>query len=59
MPEPDYAKIAYEAWAAHHGGQHRNQVAIVPWDSQPQDMKDAWHAAIDAAFNAHIPGDAP
>ena len=59
MAEPNYARIAFEAWCAHHKGKHLNEEVIVHWESQPQEIKDAWEAAIDAAFNALIPGDAP
>lgn len=59
MPEPDYARIAYEAWCAHHLGTHLHGQLMLPWESQPQAIKDAWQAAIDAAFTAQIPGDAP
>jgi hypothetical protein len=55
MPEPDYARIAFEAWCASHRGTHLNQQVIVSWESQPQAVKGAWQAAIDAAFNAQIP----
>jgi hypothetical protein len=64
MLESDYARIAYEAYAAHqpwHASPDgtRGRAVLVPWELLPQREKDAWEAAIDAAFNAQIPGDAP
>ena len=60
MPaEPDYARIAYEAWCAHHLGTHLNGDLILPWESQPQAIKDAWKAAVGAAFQALRPDEAP
>ena len=58
MPEPDYARIAYEAYVAFHA---RCGVQMVPasWDDVPTYEHQAWCAAIDAAFNAQRPGDIP
>jgi hypothetical protein len=56
---PDYARIAYDAWAAAHHWQHLNTQVIVPFDSQPQAIKDAWAAAADAVLHAPRPEDAP
>jgi hypothetical protein len=58
MPEPQYARIAYEAYVAFHA---RVGTRVVPaaWQDVPFDEQQAWEAAIDAAFNAQIPGDAP
>jgi hypothetical protein len=59
MPEPDYPRIAYEAWAAYQGWKDGDFDDILTWGRLEQPLKDAWEAAIDAAFNAQIPGDAP
>jgi hypothetical protein len=58
MPEPDYPRIAYEAWGRALGW-ILYDVKISQWDRLSQEEKLAWEAAIDAAFNAQIPGDAP
>ena len=55
---PDYARIAYEAWALHQDWKDGDFDDIPPWEDLDRDIKDAWDAAIDAAFNAQIPGDA-
>ena len=58
MPEPDYARIAYDAYVAFHA---RLGTTVIPaaWQDVPFDEQQAWGFAIDAAMNAQIPGDAP
>ena len=55
---PDYARIAYEAYAEHQQWKNYQGMPIPAWEIVRQDIKDAWEAAVDAAFNAQIPGDA-
>lgn len=59
MTEPDYARIAYTAWAKHQHWQDGDFDDIPTWALLPPDLKAAWEAGIDAAMNALIPGDAP
>lgn len=56
---PDYARIAYEAWAQHQGWKDGDFDDIPTWDRLEQPLKAAWKAGIDAAFKAQRPGDAP
>lgn len=55
---PDYAKIAYEAWAKQQGWKDGDFDDIPTWDRLEQDLKYAWCAAIDAVLNALRPEDA-
>ena len=55
MPEPDYARIAYEAYAANQPWHvspdgTRGRAVLMPWEMLPQGLRDAWQAAIDAAM---------
>jgi hypothetical protein len=59
MPEPHYARIAYEGWAQFQGWKDGDFDDIPTWDRLEPALKDAWEAGIDAAMNAQIPGDAP
>jgi hypothetical protein len=59
MPEPDYPRIAYEAWATHQDWKDGDFDDIPTWERLDHDLQDAWESAIDAAFHAQIPGDAP
>ena len=54
MPEPDYPRIAYEAYVATVTDKPR-----LRWEFLAPHIRRAWEAAIDAAFNAQIPGDIP
>ena len=56
---PDYARIAYTAYVAQLERTNAATMPLPAWEDVRQDIKDAWEAAIDAAFKAHIPGDAP
>ena len=53
---PDYARIAYEAYAEDQQWKNYQGMPIPAWEIVRQDIKDAWEAAVDAAFNAQIPG---
>lgn len=59
MPEPDYARIAYEAYAKHQGWRDFHGVPLPRWEELLQHIRDGFEAAIDAAFNAQRPGDIP
>ena len=64
MPAPDYARIAYEAYAANQPWHvspdgTRGRAVLMPWEMLPQGLRDAWQVAIDAVMDALIPEDAP
>ena len=42
------AQIAYEAYAEHQGWKNYTGGPIPPWDEVRRDIKEAWHAAVDA-----------
>ena len=50
---PDYAKIAYEAYAEHQGWKNYQGNPIPTWDAVRQDIKDAWTHAVDTVINAY------
>lgn len=56
---PEYARIAYEAWAAHQGWQDGDFLEIPRWDRLETTLRAAWGAAADAVLDAQLPGDAP
>jgi hypothetical protein len=56
---PDYARIAYEAYAAHQDWKNYQGLPIPIWDSVRQDIKDAWDAAMTAVFAAQTFSDEP
>jgi hypothetical protein len=43
---PDYAKIAYEAYAERQDWKNYQGNPIPTWDVVRQDIKDAWGAAV-------------
>lgn len=54
MPRPDFARIAYEAYA-HDLALHGQM--IQRWEHVQQHIKDAWHMAVIVvidAYDAHI-----
>lgn len=45
----ELARVAYDAWWR-EAGEHVGP--IVPWDELPNGIKNAWNAALEAAFDA-------
>jgi hypothetical protein len=50
---PDYAQIAYEAYAEHQGWKNYQGQPIPTWDSVRQDIKEAWDVAARAVLEAY------
>jgi hypothetical protein len=48
---PDYAKIAYEAYAEHQDWKNYQGNPIPTWDVVRQDIKDAWDAEVRAVLD--------
>ena len=42
------AQIAYEAYAAHQHWKNYQGNPIPPWEQVRDDIKDAWHCAVNA-----------
>lgn len=55
---PDYARIAYEAYAEHQDWKNYQGNTIPTWDDVRQDIKDAWDAAVQAVLNVSSGGGA-
>lgn len=49
---PDYAQMAYEAYAEHQGWKNFQGNPIPPWQDVRQDIKDAWDVAIQTVLAA-------
>jgi pSer/pThr/pTyr-binding forkhead associated (FHA) protein len=50
---PDYARVAYEAYAEHQQWKNYQDMPIPTWDGVRQDIKDAWGAATNAVLDAY------
>jgi hypothetical protein len=50
---PDYARMAYEAYAEHQEWTNDQGNPIPPWHEVPQDIKDAWTHAVDTVIDAY------
>lgn len=50
---PDYAQMAYEAYAEHQQWKNYAGNPIPPWHEVRQDIKDAWSAAISKVLDIY------
>lgn len=50
---PDYARLAYEAYAEHQQWQNYQGLPIPVWEIVRDDIKDAWGAAVSAVLDAY------
>lgn len=50
---PDYAKMAYEAYAEHQEWKNFQGNPIPPWTEVRQDIKDAWDVALQTVLDAY------
>ena len=51
-PDPDLAKIAYDAYGEAVGGLNYMGLPMPPWDELPTKIHDGWVAATDAVVQA-------
>lgn len=46
----DFAKLAYEAYAAHQGWKNYQGNPIPQWDEVREDIRAAWNVAVQAVL---------